>query len=48
MKKSIFTFVALLAGIVFAEEQIINGQKCLVIPMDEDEHAAINGVNTTI
>ena len=28
--------------------QIINGQKCLVIPMDEDEHAAINGVNTTI
>lgn len=28
--------------------EIINGQKCLVIPMDEDEHAAINGVNTTI
>lgn len=28
--------------------QIINGQKCLVIPMEEDEHAAINGVNTTI
>ena len=27
MKKSIFTFVALLAGIIFAEEQIINGQK---------------------
>lgn len=28
--------------------QIINGQKCLVIPMEEDEHAAVNGVNTTI
>ena len=28
--------------------QIINGQKCLIIPMNEDEHAAINGVNTTI
>ena len=28
--------------------EIINGKKCLVIPMEEDEHAAINGVNTTI
>lgn len=28
--------------------QMIDGQKCLVIPMDENEHAAINGVNTTI
>lgn len=28
--------------------QVIDGQKCLVIPMDEDEHAAVNGVNTTI
>lgn len=28
--------------------QIIGGQKCLVIPMEEDEHAAVNGVNTTI
>ena len=28
--------------------QVINGQKCLVIPMDEDEHATINGVNTTV
>ncbi|MGN0415718.1 MAG: DUF4317 domain-containing protein [Agathobacter sp.] len=28
--------------------QIIDGQKCLVIPMKEDEHAAINGVNTTV
>lgn len=28
--------------------QMIDGQKCLVIPMDEDEHAAVNGVNTTI
>lgn len=27
---------------------IINGQKCLIIPMDEDEHAAVNGVNTTV
>ena len=26
----------------------INGQKCLIIPMDENEHAAVNGVNTTI
>jgi hypothetical protein len=28
--------------------QIIDGQKCLVIPMAEDEHAAVNGVNTTV
>lgn len=28
--------------------QIIDGKKCLIIPMDEDEHAAVNGVNTTI
>lgn len=28
--------------------QIINGQKCLIIPMAEDEHAAVNGVNTTV
>lgn len=28
--------------------RIINGQKCLVIPMDADEHAAVNGVNTTV
>lgn len=28
--------------------QVINGQKCLVIPMGEDEHAAVNGVNTTV
>lgn len=28
--------------------QVIDGQKCLIIPMDENEHAAINGVNTTI
>lgn len=25
------------------KSQVINGQKCLVIPMDEDEHATING-----
>ncbi len=28
--------------------QIIDGQKCLIIPMAENEHAAINGVNTTV
>lgn len=28
--------------------QIINGEKCLIIPMKEDEHATINGVNTTV
>lgn len=28
--------------------QIIDGKKCLVIPMEEDEHAAVNGVNTTV
>lgn len=28
--------------------QIINGEKCLVIPMAENEHATINGVNTTV
>lgn len=30
------------------KSQIIGGQKCLIIPMDENEHAAINGVNTTV
>lgn len=30
------------------KSQVINGQKCLVIPMDENEHATINGVNTTV
>lgn len=30
------------------KSQVINGQKCLVIPMGEDEHAMINGVNTTV
>lgn len=30
------------------KSQMIDGQKCLVIPMDENEHAAVNGVNTTI
>lgn len=28
--------------------QVIDGHKCLVIPLDENEHAAVNGVNTTI
>ncbi|MFV0464616.1 MAG: DUF4317 domain-containing protein [Lachnospiraceae bacterium] len=26
--------------------QIVNGRKCLVIPMEENEYAAVNGVNT--
>lgn len=30
------------------KSRVIDGQKCLVIPMAEDEHAAINGVNTTV
>ncbi|MCM1283000.1 MAG: DUF4317 domain-containing protein [Muribaculaceae bacterium] len=30
------------------KSRVIDGQKCLVIPMEEDEHAAINGVNTTV
>ena len=30
------------------KSQVINGEKCLVIPMGEDEHATINGVNTTV
>ncbi len=28
--------------------QVINGEKCLVIPMKENENATINGVNTTV
>lgn len=28
--------------------RIIDGKKCLVIPMEENEHAAVNGVNTTV
>lgn len=30
------------------KSEIVNGQKCLVIPMNEDEHANVNGVNTTV
>ena len=30
------------------KSRMIEGQKCLVIPMEEHEHAAINGVNTTV
>lgn len=30
------------------KSEVINGQKCLVIPMREDEHANVNGVNTTV
>lgn len=28
--------------------QIIDGKKCLIIPMDDDEQAKVNGVNTTL
>lgn len=28
--------------------QVIDGKKCLVIPMGDGEHATINGVNTTV
>lgn len=28
--------------------QTIDGRKCLVIPMEENEHAAVNGINTTV
>lgn len=28
--------------------QTIDGRKCLVIPLEENEHAAVNGVNTTV
>lgn len=28
--------------------RVIEGKKCLVIPMEENEHAAVNGVNTTV
>ena len=27
---------------------MIDGKKCIVIPMDENEQATINGVNTTL
>ena len=27
---------------------MINGKKCLIIPMEDNEHAAVNGINTTI
>lgn len=30
------------------KSQMIDGKKCLVIPMEEDEHANVNGVNTII
>lgn len=30
------------------QSQIINGQKCIVIPMEENEHAIVNGRNTTV
>lgn len=28
--------------------QIIDGKKCIVIPMEEDEHANVNGINTVV
>ena len=30
------------------KSQTIDGRKSLVIPMEENEHAAVNGVNTTV
>lgn len=30
------------------KSQVIDGHKCIVIPMEENEHAAVNGVNTTV
>ena len=30
------------------KSELINGKKCLVIPMEEDEHANVNGVNTVV
>ena len=30
------------------KSETIHGQKCLVIPMAEDEHANVNGVNTVV
>ncbi|MBR1390702.1 MAG: DUF4317 domain-containing protein [Lachnospiraceae bacterium] len=30
------------------KSQVIDGQKCLVIPMDENEHANVNGRSTTV
>ena len=30
------------------QSQIINGRKCIVIPMEENEHAIVNGRNTTV
>lgn len=30
------------------KSETINGQKCLVIPMAEDEHINVNGVNTSV
>lgn len=30
------------------KSQVIDGHKCIIIPMEENEHAAVNGVNTTV
>ncbi len=30
------------------KSQMIDGKKCIVIPMEEDEHANVNGVNTIV
>lgn len=30
------------------QSQIINGKKCIVIPMEDNEHAIVNGRNTTV
>ena len=30
------------------KSEIINGQKCIIIPIDENEHTAVNGVDNLI
>ena len=30
------------------KSQIIDGQKCLIIPMDANEHINVNGIHTTV
>ena len=30
------------------KSQVLNGQKCLVIPMDEGEYVNVNGINTQV
>jgi len=30
------------------KSEMLGGKKCLVIPMEEDEHINVNGVNTSV